>query len=152
MNSFDERMKLKLADKKKEYLNTIKKIKENMSLNYVAFILAKRWNEEYRTTGDKATYNIQLEGGMVRIYLGKEQNVTKDFMLFLDENREIIENQVDSEMEIRTDAHTVDYLWNETWNKTFSIWVYFGGSNCERVLVRSDVTTTTNHVYEMVCH
>lgn len=149
MKSFDEYIKDKKAEAKTDYHSKLSNIDKNYGIYYMAWIIASRWNDQFPDSKQPATANNDL----VCIYLGKDQNVAKDFMLFLEEQTAMIKNKFPDPYKSSNDSSSVDLIWT-TFNPYFTlrIWVYYGGSNCSRKLIRTEQRVVEDPIYEVVCN
>ena len=143
MKTLDELLAFKLKQTREKYYEEIKSIKKNIVKEYMINILKDRVNKQLPDCNTTSSLNH------LSIHLNSKHNISKDFMLFLENNEDYIKTIGKSEeYEFVHDQanRTYDYKW-----KDFKIWVYYGVGNCKRVKIGSKTKTVTEDIYEVQC-
>jgi hypothetical protein len=136
------------AKAKKVYETTISVIEKN-AFRYrktdVLFMKVKDAFPDCTVNVDHNSYQC-----CVSLHLTKEFNVSKDVLLFLDNNLEFLEffgREKQYEVDHQPEYSCFTYSWGD---QRLSVW--YGNGNCTRKVIGHKTKTITEDIYEVVCN
>lgn len=143
MRTLDEQLAYDLGIARKNYQRSCKEIRDTAVKKHMSQALAERIKKAMPGMAVTA-YNNSLT-----VHLTPDYNISKDWMVFMDENMEFIAMLGKGEeykVEHNQEYGTYDYRWDE-----YQIDVWYGAGKCKRVKIGSTTETVTTDVYEVQC-
>ena len=143
MKTLDELLAYKIKKAKEKYYAELKSIRKNITKEYMVKVLEERVKKQLPGCSTNAN-TIYMS-----IHLNSDHNISKDFMLFLENNEDYIQTLgkgTEYSFTHDTTSYSYDYIWPE-----FKIYVYYGAGKCKRVKIGHKTKTIKEDVYEVQC-
>ena len=143
MKTIDELLQYKLSMARKSYQREVRHIRKNITRDHMINTLEERIKTQL--TGC-ATSN---SSDSIFVYLSPEHNISKDWMCFMDENKEYLSTLgKGEEYTVGQDQSfgSYDYNWPE-----FKIYVNYNNGKCKRVKIGTKSRTIKEDIYEVQC-
>ena len=143
MKTLDEFLAYELQLALKDYKRTCKSIRKNIVKKFMIKTLCERVKQQMPGCTTSQGSNCMW------VYLSSNHNISKDWMIFLENNIDYISTLGKSkEYKVNLDQSygSYDYKWGE-----FTIYVNYNGGKCKRVKIGEKTKTIKEDIYEVQC-
>jgi len=144
MMTLDERVQKKKETAKRVYERSLESAEREAIQEHLMDTLGNR------IKGAMPGVNVSATGSALWVYLSKDYNISKDWMIFLEENEDFIKvcGKTEAEYKFKHDQEfgTYDYNYGD-----INLYVNYGEGKCKRVKVGETTETVTKEIYEVQC-
>lgn len=132
------------------YLTEAKGYAENAPKHRTTFVFAEKLRAYFDGCKVSPSYNnYKWSPNSVSLFLTKDFNITKDVMLFIEQEEAFLNFLCPDGFKTKDDPdnRTLDFTWDKQ-----QLFVYHAGGNCSRVKIGQKTKVVTEDIYEIVCN